>query len=244
MASGFVGSVFHGLQAGKAHVSSLHSKPRVELDGLIFVHNISTDKIKNRQFLPDPSVLSKLCGKDWAQKCVLATTHWDQLWPESLPLREREILNYWSYMTRNGSTTKRYDRNRTSAWEILQPLVGVAEAAREARLYQELANLRDFLPPWTLDDVGSVLNQKANLIRDVITGLGGNVELTSEEQRKYSRLNEEAQALWKKLQEKIDSTELEERLAPKLKSQGKKYIAYVVLANLFHIITNEHSPES
>ncbi len=177
------------------------------------MHNVCTHEIKSRQFLPDPSVLSKLCGIDWAKKSVLVTTHWDQLGSDA-HLKEKEISNYWSHMIKYGSTTKHYgDRNRASGWKILQPLVEVAEAACEARLEHELDELKGILPPPTLDTVRSVLNRKTNLIRNIIARLGEKVELTDEEEREYNYLNKEAQALWKRLEKEIDSAELERRLA-------------------------------
>lgn len=190
------------------------------------MHNICTSEIKDRQFLPNPSLLLKLCGTDWAKKTVLVTTHWDQLGPDSIDSKQEEISKYWSSMLKYDSTTKPYgDLNRTSAWKVLQPLVEVAEAAREARLEQELDELEGVLPQDMLDTVKSVLDRKTNFIRSIIARLGERFELTDEEQRVYSLLNREAQALWKRLEKEIDSVELERRFAAVPK---RRYVNYTL----------------
>ncbi|KAF5363598.1 hypothetical protein D9756_000938 [Leucocoprinus leucothites] len=123
-------------------------KPHTKLDGLIFMHDVSLDQLRNRlAFSPRENIMEKLCGSDWAPKVVFVSSHWDQISEARIKDVQAQIKAYWFVMRNYQDAPELYQYEhpgtRASAWKILQPLVGQALANRKDKLDMELLSLRD-----------------------------------------------------------------------------------------------------
>jgi hypothetical protein len=100
---------------------------RVNLNAILFFHRI-TD---NRMPVATQSHINKfekLVGKKGAPKRILLiTTMWDEIDHHTGESREEQLKReFWKKFLDGGSSIRRFWRSGTSAWEILNPLVGGA----------------------------------------------------------------------------------------------------------------------
>ncbi|EKM78181.1 hypothetical protein AGABI1DRAFT_129310 [Agaricus bisporus var. burnettii JB137-S8] len=98
---------------------------RVNLNAILFFHRI-TD---NRMPVATQSHINrfeKLVGKRGAPKRILLiTTMWDEVEHHTGESREEQLSReFWKKFLDGGSSIRRFWRSGTSAWEILNPLVG------------------------------------------------------------------------------------------------------------------------
>ncbi|KXN90889.1 hypothetical protein AN958_03419, partial [Leucoagaricus sp. SymC.cos] len=99
---------------------------RVTLNAILFFHRI-TD---NRMPVATQSHIKrfeKLVGKRGAPKRILLiTTMWDEVEYTIGDLREGQLkADFWKKFVEGGSSVSRFNRCHASAWEILNPVVGV-----------------------------------------------------------------------------------------------------------------------
>lgn len=99
---------------------------RVTLNAILFFHRIND----NRMPVATQSHINrfeKLVGKKGAQKRVLLiTTMWDEVDTNIGDFREAQLkTDFWKKFMDGGSSVSRFRRGHSSAWEILNPLIGV-----------------------------------------------------------------------------------------------------------------------
>jgi hypothetical protein len=104
------------------------SGTRITFNAILFFHRIND----NRMPVATQSHIhrfEKLVGKKGAQKRVLLiTTMWDDIDLRIGASRELQLkTDYWQRFIEGGSSVCRFNRNHSSAWDILNPLLGVAK---------------------------------------------------------------------------------------------------------------------
>lgn len=102
---------------------------RVTLSAILFFHRIND----NRMPIATQSHIhrfEKLVGKKGAEKRVLLiTTMWDDIDLSVGAYREMQLkTDFWQRFIEGGSSVCRFKRNHASAWDILNPFLGVERA--------------------------------------------------------------------------------------------------------------------
>ena len=86
-------------------------------------------------------LFESLCGEEF-NKIVLTTTMWDEVDERTGDARENELKNkYWKAMIERGSSIKRFSLSRTSAFEVLEPILGVVSRRKTLLLQREVEDL-------------------------------------------------------------------------------------------------------
>ncbi|KXN85966.1 hypothetical protein AN958_10637 [Leucoagaricus sp. SymC.cos] len=190
-------------------------KPHVQLDGLIFMHNVCTNKISERVFLPQDRLMESLCGQDWQQKVIFLSSRWTHLSQRtSRENKEVEITTYWSQMHNQGASIARYEiPSLENAWKVLGPFALRALDGRQHRIREELSRHRESIKGDIYADTSGFVDRKTQFLRALIQGLGeGRARMTEEEQATYSGLSREGLLLWRKLESELDVREIEQWL--------------------------------
>ena len=94
-------------------------------------------------------MFKELCGKDALQNVVLVTTMWNVADKEVQEAREEELKTnpkYWRAMLAQNSTTSRFMRTRESAFNLMDPLIDIANKRSSILLQEEMLNMRKELP--------------------------------------------------------------------------------------------------
>ena len=87
-------------------------------------------------------LFERLCGDDF-NRIVLTTTMWDDVDEETGAEREKELGSvYWKSMIERGSSVKRFLNNRSSAFEILTPIINEVNKNSALLLQKEMMDLR------------------------------------------------------------------------------------------------------
>ena len=69
-------------------------------------------------------MFSRLCGHDATPKTVLVTTNWPSHRDEVLEQRQKEMKDkHWKRLVEKGLDIRRFQQNRSSAWEIINLLL-------------------------------------------------------------------------------------------------------------------------
>jgi len=101
---------------------------------------MSGNLLRNLRYFKD------LCGETEFDKIILTTTMWNEVDKETGLRREEELVNkYWKSMTDRGSTVRRFQHNRDSAFEILAPVFEKVNEKSELLLQKELKDLEGLL---------------------------------------------------------------------------------------------------
>ena len=104
------------------------------LSGLLHFHRI-TDNRKVGSPLRNLAIFKDLCGKDSLNHIVLTTTLWNDIDEETGSAREAQLKEgYWRPMIARGSRMRRFSGTRQSAFQLLRPFVGRANALRGVQL--------------------------------------------------------------------------------------------------------------
>jgi hypothetical protein len=150
-------------------------------------------------------MFEKLCGKNALENILLTTTMWDDVDDKVGSVREKELVaKYWKGMMAHGSKTVRYNNSATSAWEIIDHFLQVANARYAVLLQEEMVDmekqLRETKAGQTLYGTLEVLVRKQqdmlNKIREETKRHGDDAVL--------SALREEYEDLRKQLQVTYD----------------------------------------
>lgn len=94
---------------------------KVLLNGILYLHRISDPRMQGSGKMRI-DLLLKLCGKDSMKKVVLTTTMWEKVEQSVGDRREEELINteeFWGFMKRKGSQTRRHYNNKQSALNIV-----------------------------------------------------------------------------------------------------------------------------
>jgi hypothetical protein len=87
-------------------------------------------------------MFEKLCGKNALQNIILATTMWDEVDDNVGSQREKELMaRYWKGMMAQGSKTVRYKNSATSAWDIIDHFLQVANVRYAVLLQEEMVDM-------------------------------------------------------------------------------------------------------
>jgi len=101
---------------------------------------MSGNLLRNLRYFKD------LCGETEFDKIILTTTMWNEVDKETGLRREEELVNkYWKSMTDRGSTVRRFQHNRDSAFEILAPVFEKVNEKSGLFLQKELKDLEGLL---------------------------------------------------------------------------------------------------
>ena len=116
----------------------------MKLAGIIYLHEISQDRIESRNL----TIFRKLCGDKASKHVVLATTKWRKVDESNGADREEELKSaFWNVMIRHGSPITRFEDNHTSAKQIvLATLNTKRDPEVYLRIQKELVDLQKYLP--------------------------------------------------------------------------------------------------
>ncbi|KAF8055864.1 P-loop containing nucleoside triphosphate hydrolase protein, partial [Lyophyllum atratum] len=91
----------------------------MKLAGVIYLHRISDNRMSGSA-RKNLDLFEKLCGKNAAERIVLATTMWSRVSPEDGARRETQMTEkFWKDMVSHGSSLKRLDGTQSSALGIV-----------------------------------------------------------------------------------------------------------------------------
>ena len=115
-----------------AHFLSASYQEHILLTGIIYLHRI-TDPRMSGSALKNLKMFQKLCGENYFQNVVLATTMWGNLHGKGLTLdtgiaRERELVEkpqFWGAMYQRRSRVMRHTGNKESAEGIISYLMSL-----------------------------------------------------------------------------------------------------------------------
>ncbi|KAL4061695.1 P-loop containing nucleoside triphosphate hydrolase protein [Scleroderma yunnanense] len=116
-------------------------KQKVMLSGLLYLHRISDNRMAGTP-LSNLNMFKRLCGENNFKNIVLVTTMWDEV-SEDVGLQREEELNmsFWEVMIRLGSTTRRFNLTKESAWDIINIIaVSLPEEPRALLIQDEMVN--------------------------------------------------------------------------------------------------------
>ncbi|KAM0562955.1 hypothetical protein ACHAPJ_001798 [Fusarium lateritium] len=98
---------------------------KVRLNGILYLHRISDPKMQGSGKM-SINLLMRLCGRDALKSVVLTTTMWELVDTDVGDRREKELESteeFWGFMKRHGSQTRRHYNNKESALKILSTFV-------------------------------------------------------------------------------------------------------------------------
>jgi chromosome segregation ATPase len=91
-------------------------------------------------------MFKKLSGEEAAKYIVLATTKWGEVANATGERRERDLSDeYWKAMLEQGSHMDRFQNTHTSAWEIIDLILGKTED-NTLQIQRELVDLQKRIP--------------------------------------------------------------------------------------------------
>jgi len=86
-------------------------------------------------------LFESLCGEEF-NKIVLTTTMWDEVDENTGRYREIDLKNsYWEAMIERGSTIRRFLLTRSSAFEVLEPILRELNKRKALLLQREVEDL-------------------------------------------------------------------------------------------------------
>lgn len=92
----------------------------IRLSGLIYIHRILDPRIQGSN-MKNLDCFKKICGEEYFQDVVLATTFWEFVEPKTDQTREKELCTrFWRAMIEQGSSVYRARRDEESNHEILR----------------------------------------------------------------------------------------------------------------------------
>ncbi len=117
-------------------------------------------------------MFKKLCGEDGFHKFSLVTTMWQEVGQEVGVNQQTELERaYWAEMVKGGSTIKRFDGTKESAWAILDSLIDNESRKRITHIQEELVELRrdlqDTAAGQQLYSVGNVVEEQKDVLRQI-----------------------------------------------------------------------------
>ena len=182
----------------------------MKLTGIIYLHRI-TDVRMSGSALKNLTMFKKLCGENFYDHVVLATTMWGNLVANRNGIdtgiaREKELIetkNWWGLMCNRGSKVFRYNGDRKSAMNIILYLVALGSAA-------------------TLDIQREMVDEK-KILADTSAGQEIQKEL-QEQQRKHDKERLELITAREKALKDKDH-ELAEELLKERQESNKKLLA-------------------
>ncbi|KAM0206431.1 hypothetical protein ACHAQD_012442 [Fusarium lateritium] len=98
---------------------------KVLLNGILYLHRISDPRMQGSGKM-SINLLIRLCGRNALKNVVLVTTMWEKVETEVGKRREKELESteeFWGYMKRHGSQTRRHHNNEESARSVLSIFV-------------------------------------------------------------------------------------------------------------------------
>ncbi|RFN48650.1 putative zinc finger c2h2 [Fusarium flagelliforme] len=98
---------------------------KILLNGILYLHRISDPRMQGSGRM-SINLLIKLCGRDALKNVVLVTTMWELVEADVGRRREKELENteeFWGFMKRHGSQTRRHLNSEESARKILTMFV-------------------------------------------------------------------------------------------------------------------------
>ncbi|KAH7184577.1 uncharacterized protein B0J16DRAFT_267599 [Fusarium flagelliforme] len=129
---------------------------KVLLNGILYLHRISDPRMQGSGKM-SINLLIKLCGRDALKNVVLVTTMWELVESDVGDRREKELESteeFWGFMKRHGSQTRRHLNNEESAHKILAMFVpkipGTQAKTMTLAIQKELADDHK-----TLDQTGA-----------------------------------------------------------------------------------------
>ncbi|KAM0232475.1 hypothetical protein ACHAP5_010728 [Fusarium lateritium] len=94
---------------------------KILLNGILYLHRISDPRMQGSGKM-SINLLIRLCGRNALKNVVLVTTMWEKVEIEVGERRENELESteeFWGYMKRHGSQTRRHYNNEESARSVL-----------------------------------------------------------------------------------------------------------------------------
>lgn len=83
----------------------------------------------------------ELCGKNMLRNIVLTTTMWDNVDQDTGNTRERDLEFFWKGMITRGSTIRRFEGTRDSAFQVIRPLLDAANDQHQLHLQKEVLDV-------------------------------------------------------------------------------------------------------
>jgi hypothetical protein len=187
------------------------------------MHDASIDELRtHNKYIPRDDIMEKLCGREWSQKVVFATSHWDLIHKTDISFKETLFETYWSHMSfLEVPRMIKYEPSDSgaSAWNILRPIVRGALDTRKERLKRELGGLGEAFSKLANESrgagdirnrLGNIIDEKMSLMEKITSRFGtGDTILTSEGRASYNELIQKGHLLWEEVKKILDIGELE-----------------------------------
>lgn len=117
----------------------------MRIAGIVYLHEICQSRMMGTA-CKNLKLFRKLCGDEALKTVVLGTTKWDDVLPTVGQYRETQLYEkYWKEMVQHGSVIMRVHADSSSAWEIVDRILG-NEGADFVLIQEELVKLQMIIP--------------------------------------------------------------------------------------------------
>jgi len=217
-------------------LTAIRYKRKIQLTGLLYFHRISDNRMAGTP-LKNLRLFERLCGDDF-NSIVLTTTMWDDVDEETGAGREKELASvYWKSMIERGSSVKRFLNNRSSAFEILRPIINEVNKNSALLLQKEMMDLRLQLRQTTagrslfveLEDLVARHQRALSRIRGGLTDSAFDQEQLKEVMEEYQRVSAQLQRAVEDMQRmKVSTGEWFRKLV--IKKNWKRILGFVFVS--------------
>jgi hypothetical protein len=218
-------------------LTAIRYKRKIHLTGLLYFHRISDNRMAGTP-LKNLRLFEKLCGDDF-KSIVLTTTMWDDVEEETGAQREKELASvYWKSMVERGSSVKRFLNNRSSAFEILTPIINEVNKNSALLLQTEMTELGLQLRQTTagrtlfveLEDLVARHQRALSRIRGGLTEPSLDQEQLAEVMEEYHRVSAQLQRAVEDMQRmKVSTGEWFKKLV--IKKNWKRILGFVFVSS-------------